>query len=423
MTTSPHRWWRRRSGLWAAVAGVGLAGAYAWGVMGFGPATVADGETAEVVRGEFVDLVTLRGDVKARRSVLVAAPSGAGELQVVALARNGSEVKAGDIVVQFDPTTVERSLAEKRSALRQASAEIEQARAQARLREEATRTNLAKARFDVDRATLDVGTREVVSRLDAEKAVLKLGEAQQKVRELEATVEADRAAARAELAGLEQKRDKAHADVSLDEGRLKALTVKAPSDGLVILGRNWRAGPFAEREWRQGDRAWAGAVIGELPELASPYVAVKIDEIDRGRLQPGMDASVLVEALPGVDLAARIESFSTLAKPDFNSWPPPRLFDVSVELLVADARLRPGMTASVRVPVARLPGTLLVPTRAVMQVGGEPSVYVLGRRGFERRSVVVLRRGQEQVALGEGVREGERVALADPTRPAAQGAR
>ena len=55
----------------------------------------------------------------------------------------------------------------------------------------------------------------------------------------------------------------------------------------------------------------------------------KVDEIDRGRLRRGMDATVVVEALPGVDLAGAAHGFSTLAKPDYTTWPPPRMFDVT----------------------------------------------------------------------------------------------
>ncbi len=112
----------------------------------------------------------------------------------------------------------------------------------------------------------------------------------------------------------------------------------------MTLGQNWRAGggPFGGREWRAGDRAWPGAMIGELPELASPYVLAKIDEIDRGRLRQGMDATVVVEALPGAELPAKLSAFSTLAKPDYTSWPPPRMFDATIDLDKPDTRLRPG---------------------------------------------------------------------------------
>ncbi len=77
------------------------------------------------------------------------------------------------------------------------------------------------------------------------------------------------------------------------------------------------------------------------------------------------------------------------------------------------------MSATIRVAVDRLEKALLVPTRAVIQTGGQSIVYVAGRDGFEARPVTIARRSQEQVAISSGVKAGERVALSDPTRPAA----
>jgi HlyD family secretion protein len=406
--------WRGAAIGLAVVAGLGY---YLYRGQG-GLAAAGNIATAEVVRGQFVDLLTLRGEVKALRSVFITAPSGAGDLQIVQLAANGVEVKKGEVVVRFDTTTVERTLAEKKSLLRQAEAEIERGRAQGRLQEEGTLTEQMKGQYNVERAKLDVGTRDVISRIEGEKAVIALSDAEQKVREVEAKLGANRAGSQADMSALEQKRDKAKADVRLEELRLAALTLRAPVDGLMMVGQNWRAGggPFGAREFRTGDRAWPGANVGELPELGTPYVLAKIDEIDRGRMRPGMDATVVVEALPGAELPARLTAFSTLAKPDFSTWPPPRLFDVNIDLDKPEARLRPGMTGSIRVPVEKLPGVLLIPSRALMQPGGAPFVFVLGRDGFERRPVTVLRRGQTQVAIAKGIEEGERVALDNPEK-------
>jgi hypothetical protein len=68
------------------------------------------------------------------------------------------------------------------------------------------------------------------------------------------------------------------------------------------------------------------------------------------------------------------------------------------------------------VPVEKMANMLLLPTRALMQPGGSPFVYVLGRDGFERRPVTVARRGQTQVAIAKGLEEGERVALENPEK-------
>ena len=70
---------------------------------------------------------------------------------------------------------------------------------------------------------------------------------------------------------------------------------------------NWRAGgPFAQREWRAGDRAWAGAGIAQLPVVESLYVLARVDETDRGSLKAGLDADVEVQAVGSRPAPARI---------------------------------------------------------------------------------------------------------------------
>src|SRR5215470_6269254 len=79
--------------------------------------------TAEVKRGEFVDYVQIRGEIKALHSVQLTAPSIPGDLQIVKLVPTGTMVKAGDVVVQFDTTTLANTLAQKQSELKSAEAD------------------------------------------------------------------------------------------------------------------------------------------------------------------------------------------------------------------------------------------------------------------------------------------------------------
>ena len=164
------------------------------GWLALGPTASADAgvETAEVVRGDFIDVLPIRGEVRARRTVPIAAPRGAGDLQIVFLAPSGAAVKAGDVVIRFDTSTAERQLAEKRSALREAEAEIQRARADNTISAQATRSDETKRHYDVERAKLDVSTSEVISRLDAEKATISLGAAEQRAREAAMKVDRQR---------------------------------------------------------------------------------------------------------------------------------------------------------------------------------------------------------------------------------------
>ena len=148
-------------------------------------------------------------------------------------------------------------------------------------------------------------------------------------------------------------------------------------------------------------------------------MACHIDEADHARIQIGRASLVRVDAVPNRELKGTLGEISLMAKPDFAIWPPTRNFDVIITLHDTDARLRSGMSASARVELEHLPGVLLVPTAAVFQRGRTATAYVADGSTFEPRTVTVLRRGRDQVAIAAGLREGERVATKDP---AAEGA-
>src|SRR3954447_3060592 len=100
------------------VTGVALLGW--WTVQ---PVAISE-PTAPVTRGQFADAVEVRGELKASRSVMLIAPADAGELRIVKIAPNGEPVKQGAVVVEFDASTVQRTVEEKRSELKGLEAEI-----------------------------------------------------------------------------------------------------------------------------------------------------------------------------------------------------------------------------------------------------------------------------------------------------------
>jgi hypothetical protein len=110
-----------------------------------------------------------------------------------------------------------------------------------------------------------------------------------------------------------------------------------------------------------------------------------------------------------------VVEISGIAKIDFSGWPFPRNFDVSVQVEQPDARVRPGMSATARVAVEKLPACILIPPEAMFQKSGKTVAYVLSGSKFEERDIQVAKRGESQVAVAGGLTPGERVALKDPT--------
>jgi HlyD family secretion protein len=386
-----------------------------------GRGAAPDVPTAVAERGTFVDAVQVRGEIKAGRSVTIVAPPDAGELRIVKLVPSGTVVKKGDTLIEFDGTTVSRTVEEKQSEVRGFEAQIEQSRSESRAKEEESQTAETKARYDVDRAKLDYSAREVLSRVEGEQRGLKVNDAEHKLLEASAKHSSDQAGGRAKVAGVTGKRAKADFDLNKAQRQLNALRVTAPSDGIVTILRNFRSGNWMNpQDFKEGDRVWPGAGIAELPDVSSLFGLAKVDEIERGRLQINQPVTVRLEALPDKELKGHISSISALAKADFSSWPPPRNFDVNVAFDERDDRVRPGMTATIRVAVDTLKDVVIVPSQAVFSTLGEDVVYVMGHGAPQKRSVKIDRRNADRAVIRSGLTAGERVALKDPTFEAAR---
>jgi HlyD family secretion protein len=413
MTRFPALWRPRNIAITLMTVAVVAVGAFA-AVRG---SSVPDLPTAEVKKGEFVDTLEIRGDIRPVKSIVLSSPMQSGDLQIVKLAKNGSMVKSGDVVVQFDGSLLQRTVQEKQTEVRQAEAEIEQARAQGKITEEQNATALMKARYDIERAKLDLNKGDTVSRIENEKAKLTLADTQQRLNELEAKIKSDRTATEADVAARQRKREKAQFDLQRAQRGLEGLELRAPAAGLVNILPNFRAASTwgSEQEFREGDRAWSGAAILELPDLSSVHLEARLDESDRGRLRKGQDAIVRIEAIPGREFKARINSISVLAKVDFTSgWPPPKNFDLNLVLIDMDPKIRPGMTAVARIATERVNDVVLVPVEAIFQHDGAPNVYRLIGSEFVETRVDVKRRGKEQAIIASGVEPGDRIATRRP---------
>ncbi len=408
---------RGPKGLIAIAAAVVLV---AGGALAFRGTAKPGVPTAEVTRGEFVDYIPIRGNIKALRSIQLAAPSIAGDLQIVKLVPMGAMVKKGDVVVQFDTTTLQATLDQRRSELKSAEADIDHSRAEAKLTREQQATDILQGRYDVDRAKLDTSKNEILSEIDGAETRLKLADAEQKYKELQTKDVSTKDSTDADIAAKKQKREKSLFDVRLAERQIASLTLRAPADGMVTImpnfrARNWTQGGSTP-DFREGDRAWSGAVIAQLPDLDTIRVSTRVDESDRGRLKSSQGATVRIDAISDKEFPATVAEISPLAKLDYSSWPFTKNFDIALQIQETDARIRPGLSASARIAVEKVPDSILVPLEAVFEKNGGFVAYVLHGSRFEERSVQVARRGRTQLMISSGLRPGEKVAIKDPTQ-------
>jgi RND family efflux transporter MFP subunit len=371
--------------------------------------------TIEVKRGEFLDSMQFRGEVKALKSVTISAPSEAGDLQILKVSPEGTVVKSGDVVVEFDKTKTEQELAQFRSALKSAEAEIGQAKAQARLAEEEDKTTVLKARYDVEGAKLEASKQEIVSKIEGEEAKLKLADSEQKLHEAEAKEKADQKLNQATIESKVQASAKAKYDVERAERSLGQMTLRAPSAGTISLLQHWGGGS-GMITYRPGDRAWPGAAIAELPDANTLRVSARVDETERGRLALQQAVTVQFNAIPDRQFTGHIEHIGEIASMDFSSgWPITRNFILEIALDQTDPRFKPGITGEVTVIVDKVPNAITIPAQALFQKSGQNVAYVWRNGQFEERAIEIGRRSGDKILVAKGVSQGEQVALRDPT--------
>jgi HlyD family secretion protein len=370
----------------------------------------------------FVNLLEVRGEIRPLRSIVLTAPSSGGDLQIVNLVRNGATVAAGDVVVEFDTTPQQRTVEQRRSEQQQAQSEAAKVESEGRRKIQAAEAQLVELQSIASRARLDLGQVELTSKVEGDKLRLALADAEEKVAAQRRRLEGERRVAAADMSIVRQKRDKAAFDVADAQRIIDSLSMKSPSSGQISLMPNFRgAGPGRTApEFKRGDRAWFGAPIAELPDLATIRMSCRVDEADRARVPPDARVRVKIDAIPDREFPGTIGQISIVAKPDFTSFPPTRNFDVSVAMDESDPRVRSGMSATAMIALDEMPNVIVVPETAVFAKDGVSVVYVIQGRSIEPRAVTIARRSRDRVAISSGVSAGDRIALTDPTLEASR---
>jgi multidrug efflux pump subunit AcrA (membrane-fusion protein) len=187
--------------------------------------------------------------------------------------------------------------------------------------------------------------------------------------------------------------------------------MKAPGDGIVVYQQNYSLGSTNTREFQVGDQVWAGAALGEIPNLNTLEMEGKLDEIDRGIVEAGDEVRIRLDALPELTVRARLESISPLTQQSYE-FPPTKSFRAYSPIEAPDPRLRPGMAATMEVIVEKIPDAVIVPAQAVFTKGGKPRVYVAEAEGFRALEIQVIARNPEEFAV-EGLPEDAVIALVD----------
>ncbi len=377
--------------------------------------------TARTRRGEFVVSIRSRGEIRSTQSIILSAPQ-VPSPRIVRLAEPGKPIKKGDVVVEFDTAQQEQNLLEYSTSVTTAESEIVQTKASHRITDEMDAMNLMTSGYDVDRAKLEASKAEILSEIEGAKNRINVGIAQGNLGQVQVTQKAHKVSQKADLQRLDQRKDKTVRDRNRAKGYLANMIIRAPNDGIVNILPNFRAGgSFGSMPppFKEGDQAWTGAAIAEIPDLSNMRIELKLEEVERGKAVLGQQVRIHVDAIADKEFTAELDWISPIATLNFARFSSAeKNFPAYATLKNLDSRLRPGMSGTAEIIIESQQNALLIPIRASFLHNGKPAVYVQKGQSFQIRDIEVGKRNDNDIVVLRNLKEGEVVALENPLEAA-----
>ena len=313
---------------------------------------VPDVSTVAVTEGDIVDTVGATGALEAVTTVQVGSQV-SGIIQELHVDFN-SIVREGDVIMRLDPSLFETQLEQARANLLRSEAEAE--RLSVAVDDAATQL----------RRSRELAASELISETELEAAEVTLRSAQAQLKSAQAQVR------------------QSQASLSMNEVNLEHTVIRAPIDG-IVTSRLVDVGQTVAASFQ------APELFVIAADLTKMRVIANIDESDVGRIRPNQRVTFTVDAFPAEEFEGSVSQIRL---------EPIVTQNVVTYATVIDApnpelKLKPGMTATVTVEVARrenvtrIPNSALRfrPTPAVFAALGQPvppELQLAGRGGGGR---------------------------------------
>jgi multidrug efflux pump subunit AcrA (membrane-fusion protein) len=345
---------------------LGCAGAGAeTGAAATGPA----GPELVARRGTLRERLVLTGELKAGRATELVVPrTSSWQLQIRWMEKDGTPVRAGQKVVEFDNSQFTSDLDEKRLTQAQAADDLEKARAAAATAQAEKQFAVEEKKNDLAKARIAAAVpQSLLPLLEYQERQLAVRKAEAAVEKAEADLTAERQGSAADLGMHAVELEKARREIRAAEEAIASLVLTAPRDGIVLAAEH----PWEGRKVQEGDNVYVGLVVMSLPDLASLAVDAALSDVDDGRVRPGMTALCTLDAYPGESFTGRVLEVSAVAREAARSSLL-RSFKVRLGLDRVDtARMRPGMSVKVEVLGPEVKDALLAP-RAGLDLAEPP---------------------------------------------------
>lgn len=264
--------------------------------------------------------------------------------------------------------------------------------------------------LELDRTSLETGVREAERSLQAEQLRLdKAARNYQRLEELFAKKfvgEKEYLDARTDFELAQLNLQIAQARLDDAEEDLSKTTILAPHAGIVT-----RLDVVDGQVISGATSVSNGTDLLTIAQLKELYMEADINEVDVERLSLGQLAQLRFDAIPGFKLDGEIGVIALSARKDGNV----RVFPIEVLFEAKDARVRPGISATVDIPIDSVKGAVSVLLSGVFNADdGSSYVFLKEGEGWAQRTVETGINNLQHVEIKSGLAVDDVIALSRP---------
>jgi HlyD family secretion protein len=376
------------------------------------PATVA-AKTAVAVQGPLENRIRLNGQTSARNFYNITAPimrgpESGGSMVILKLAKAGSLVKAGDMLVQIDGQTMADHVDDVKDQLRQGENDVAKRKAEQAVELGALDQALRVSKAQWDKAKADFQPAPIRTEIERELLELSVDESQARYKQQVEDLNQMKAGHAAEIKILETTVARHKIHLSRHEIDLSRFTVKATKPGLVVRQSIFRGGDLAQVD--EGDQVYPGMPVLKVVDPASMQIEANVNQAQSSELRIGQQVNIGFDAFTGLQLTGHVYSISALAAGGGRQNFFIRQVPVRIAIDKLDPRVIPDLSAFADVLAEKADNVVHVPLGAIVEEGGQSFVYVKkAGAGFDRRAVTLGIHSNTDVAIAQGVQAGEEV--------------
>lgn len=367
----------------------------------------ANAKSYTVADSEIVKEVVLTGELQAAHSTIFMVPNtqNNSSYTVASLAPEGSLIKKGDLVVQFDDSSLLSQRSDAEQNLDNAELNIEKQKTDL----ESQRGDLvnsviqAQAKVDQDALYAKIG-KELLSSNDYQKYQLNLQQSKLSLQKAQEQLDNFETNYKSQMTLLEITRSTAEIKLKRLDSDSGSLKIYAPQDGILVYGDNRRT----RRKVQPGDSLMNGQEVARLPDLSDMQVIGYVYDTEYGMLSRDMRGVVTLDALPGFQVGGKIISLTNVA--DIKGFATQKkVFKAVIDLDKADPLMKPGMTARVRLPILLAKSTPAIP-REYLGLDSQGRYYVFKGKDPKTASIQFVKPGavgDRLVQIASGLSPGD----------------